>query len=226
MTITPSKKVLVQEIRAALGSLASPKFGAASAVYDIFEAYVWALVIDAARNEGASIQYKNVAGGTTSSLVFRTSPGAIYSVAKPYTHAELNFQGCPGVEAHLGIFVSGDSGVPNECDVAVLYQTEADMCRRSQAHPRCRKLVLAVECKFYSTNLRVDLARSFLGLTEEIQKQDRFFVSNVSSRSVSKMLEKHKRDWETQVSPSNRRLQERLHGHFESTFKKFKARHL
>jgi hypothetical protein len=32
---------------------------------------------------------------TVSSLMFRTSPGAIYSRAQPFTHAAITFAGCP-----------------------------------------------------------------------------------------------------------------------------------
>lgn len=219
------RQELINQIQLAIGPGVAATLGNAAAVNDVFEAYVWALVVEAARNEGATISYRSIFNGTASSLVFRTSLGAIFSIANPYSYARIAFPGCPNVEAHIGIFVSGRSGVQHECDVAVIYQSEADTCRQSQVHPRSSKLLLSVECKFYSTNLRIDLARSFLGLTEEIQQRDRFFVSNAASDSVSKMLTTHDRSWETQVSPLDQRLQNRLRGYFETAFKHFKARH-
>jgi hypothetical protein len=39
------------------------------------------------------------------------------------------------------------------------------------------------------------------------------------------MLTTHDRSWETQVSPLDQRLQNRLRGYFETAFKHFKARH-
>ncbi len=224
--MTPSsRQALIDQVQAAIGPSITAKLGSTSAVNDVFEAYVWAIVVEASRNEGSTVTYRDISGNTVPELVFRTSPGAIYSSTNLYSYARIAFPGCPSIEAHIGIFVSGRSGVQHECDVAVIYQSEADTCRQSQVHPRSSKLLLSVECKFYSTNLRIDLARSFLGLTEEIQQKDRFFVSNASSDSVSKMLTSHDRSWETRVSPLDPRLQYRLRGYFETTFKHFRARH-
>jgi hypothetical protein len=37
----------------------------------------------------------------------------------------IAFPNCPELEAHVGIYVEGRSGVLNECDVAVLDRDEA-----------------------------------------------------------------------------------------------------
>lgn len=87
---------------------------------DIYEAYIFFLVIDAARTEGATISYKDWRGNTAQSLVFRTSPGVIYSRAHDYTHALIEFNGAPSLEAHVGIKLVGKSLVSHEADVAVL----------------------------------------------------------------------------------------------------------
>ena len=222
MAIRPS---LMQEIRAALGTSISGSLNSASAAEDLYEAYVWALVLNAARQEGFGVTYSNSKGQPVTQFIFRTSPGSIYSAAQPYTFARLDFPGCPPLEAHVGIYVSGRSQVAHECDVAVVHRSEAMTCRQNMVHPRSSKVLLAVECKFYSANLPIDLARSFLGLTEEIFQADRYFVSNTSSRSVTKMLTSHKRHWETRVSPLDSRIHDRLRGRFETTFKHFKALH-
>src|SRR5258705_13058148 len=47
-----------------------------------------------------------------------------------------SFPNCPDLEAHVGIFIAGKSGVAHECDVAVLYSDEACTCRQENAHPR------------------------------------------------------------------------------------------
>lgn len=202
----------------------SPTLSTASAAADIFEAYVWALVIEGARQEGANVGFRNSQGAVVSSFVFRTSPGAIYS-SSPYTFARVDFAGLPALEAHQGIYVAGRSRVSHECDVAVLHKSEADTCRQAQVHPRAYRVLLAVECKFYSTNLGIDLARSFLGLTEEIFQHDRYFVSNASSDSLKKMLTSHHRYWENGVTPLNTRIEDRLRRYFETTFKHFKAKY-
>ena len=206
-----------------LGTATSSSLSTASASEDIYEAYIWALIIQAAASEQFTVSYLNANQQTVSQFVFRTSPGAIYSSVHPYTFARLEYPGCPTLEAHLGIYVSGRSRVVHECDLAVLYKNEADTCRTNSVHPRSSKLVLAVECKFYSTNLSVDLARSFLGLTEEIMQSDRYFVSNTSSNSVAKVLTCHSRFWDTNVSPLNGHNRDRLRNRFETTLKHFKA---
>lgn len=214
---------LLREIGNILRTAPPYAAGGAASASDVFEVYVFALAIDAIRREGASVLYLSRNGLPAQSLIFRTSPGAIYSSANAYTYAQIQFPGCPALEAHLGILVEGKSGVVHECDVAVLYKAEADTCRLEQVHPRHSKVLLAVECKFYSTNLGIDLARSFLGLTEEIQQANRYFVANTSSQSVERMLSQHYRDWETEVIPSNNKNQQRLRALFENTFKRFKA---
>ena len=214
---------LVQEIGNILGTAPPYMAGSAASACDDFEVYIFALAIDAARREGAQIRYLNRNGLPTQTLIFRTSPGAIYSSTNGYAHTQIQFPGCPALEAHVGILVAGKSSVVHECDVVVLHKAEADTCRREQVHPRHSKVILAVECKFYSTNLGIDLARSFLGLTEEIQHSDRYFVANTSSKSVEKMLSQHDRVWETQVIPGNDKNQLRLRALFENTFKHFKA---
>lgn len=220
----PIRPLLLQEIQNALGPLITPNITSASAAADVFEAYIWALVIDAAREEGANIAYNNSQNVPVSSFVFRNSPGAIYS-SHPYTFAQIDFTDLPILEAHQGIYVAGSSGVFHECDVAVVFANEANTCRQNLVHSRSSKVLLAVECKFYSTNLGIDLARSFLGLTEEISQSDRFFVSNASSDSLKKMLTSHRRAWENGVTPLNARIQDRLRRYFETTFKHFKARY-
>jgi len=222
MPIRPS---LLQEIRAALGQAITPNLNSASATEDLYEAYVWSLALMAARQEGFGVTFSNAMGLPVTQFIFRTSPSAIYSLAQPYTFAILEFPGSPALEAHVGIYVAGRSQVRHECDVAVVHRSEAMTCRENGVHPRSSKVLLAAECKFYSTNLPIDLARSFLGLTEEILQTDRYFVSNTSSNSVVKMLTTHRRHWETWVSPLDLRMRDRLRGYFETTFKHFKALH-
>lgn len=220
----PIKNDLLLEIQMALGALVTPSLSTASDASDLFEAYVLALTIEAAKQEGAQIAYRDVFGNSPSRFVFRTSPGYIFSQAKPYTHAVIAFQGKPGLEAHVGVRVVGKSGVLHECDVAVIEQLEAETCRQKQVPPRSSKVLIAVECKFYSTPLQLHLARSFLGLLSDLSAKEALFVTNSSSESVEKLLSARGRDWEHDVTPSAALEVSRLRHAFQEGFKHYKAR--
>jgi len=166
------------DIAAALGTVTSANLGAASAGNDLYECYVWSLVLDAAQREGATIRLLNRSGSLATNFWFRTSPSSIFSPRHDYCHAEIQFDACPTLEAHVGVYVSGKSRVNHERDVAVIYKDEADTCRAESVNPRSSKVLLAIECKYYlSSTLGVNLGRSFLGLINDIYTAGRFFVS-------------------------------------------------
>src|SRR5690348_6633772 len=107
---------LLNQIKATLTASLPPNLTSSSHGADLYEAYVWSLVIDAARAEGAAVTFSNVLSETTlSRFYFRTAPGNIASVKRPYSHAILEFSNCPKLEAHVGIFVAGKSQVSHEC---------------------------------------------------------------------------------------------------------------
>jgi hypothetical protein len=215
---------LIHDIEAVLGSVA-PDITTATALWDTFEVYVFSLVVDAARRAGGAVAYRNVTTPFNGTFTFRTGPGSIYSTAHPYTHARIQFPNCDLLEAHVGIYASGVSGVRHECDVAALSFDEAENCRRQQVHPRCSELVISAECKFYSSNLDVDLGRSFLGLVKEIHQRDRFFVTNSGAASLERMLAHHKIRWQHQIVPANADLVNRLRASFEEVFQNYQALH-
>jgi hypothetical protein len=147
MTIRPG---LIANIKAALSSALSPNLTVGSQGDDLYEAYIWSVILDAARNKGATILFKDVNGNTPAGIFnFRTSPGEIWWSSRNYCHAEIIFPRCPPLEAHVGIYVAGRSKVRHECDVAVLFKSEADVCRSRNALPRASKVILSVEAKYY-----------------------------------------------------------------------------
>lgn len=83
-------------------------------------------------------------------LVFRTSPGMLYSVTQPYTHAVISFRDCPPLEAHVGVRVQGKSGILHECDVLILSVAKADLSRCNEVAPRGTRSLIAIECKYYA----------------------------------------------------------------------------
>jgi hypothetical protein len=221
MSLRPS---LLNEIRSAIGSTLVPNLSSQSAASDLFEAYVFSIVLRAATEEGASIAFENVDGSQTNTLTFRTSPGHIWWTAQAYSHAVVQFATKPALEAHLGIYVTGKSGVLHEADIAVLSRTEAMTCRQSRVAPRSQSLVSTVECKFYTTSLGLGLARGFVGLCTDFTADRCFFVNNTDSVSVERLLAHQKKKWEHRVVPSETVPVGRLKSAFQEVFKNFKAR--
>lgn len=218
---TPAQ--LWNEIDAALAAMPA-NLTAGSDGADLYEAYIWSIVLAAAAHEGAIVIFKDRNGASPGLFWFRTQPSGIFSSAHNYCHAEIAFTGCPVLEAHVGIYVAGRSQVKHECDVAVLYQSEAATCRQEGVHPRSGKVLLTVECKFYlNANIGIDLGRSFLGLLHDIYNGDRFFVGSRPSASVGKLLGKHNKEYELGLSPLDPHLQQRLQHAFEKTFRDFRS---
>jgi hypothetical protein len=115
-SMVPVRLNLLADIEDALGGAIAPNLTAKSQGADLYEAYVWSLVVQAARSEGASISFWNAINNRVATdFIFRTSPGNIFSTAQPYSHALISFPNCPDLEAHVGIFVAGKSGVAHEC---------------------------------------------------------------------------------------------------------------
>lgn len=220
----PVEEQLLLAIQSALGAAVAPSLTTESAASDLFEAFVLGILLQAAKVEGADVKYYDVYGSLTTRFVFRTSPGYIFSTAQAYTHALINFQGCPALEAHIGVRVAGKSNVLHECDVSVIYSAEAQACRLALAHPRQSDLVLAVECKFYTVALKPALARSFIGLGVDLGTDRCRFVVNTQSGSVAKLLSKHRElRWEHGLDPGSDREVQRLRNSFQEVFKNFCA---
>ena len=109
-----------------------------------------------------------------------------------------------------------------------MYKTEADLCRSQQIIPRSSKVIIEVECKIYSTNLQLILARTFRGLVTDISVTKSFFVTNQSPGSFAKFLAhgKNKWEWEHNIVPGsiNEVNVNRLRSAFQGVFKDFKVR--
>lgn len=215
---------LVTEINNVLPATITPGVSSASTVSDLFETFIFCLVIEAAKTEGATVTYRDVFGKIPTAFVFRTSPGFIFSTVKPYTHAILNFVNKPPLEVHIGVRVVGKSGVLHECDLAVIEQVEAVTCRQEQVPPRSSKVKIAVECKFYSTPLQLHLARAFIGLVSDLSANEAIFVTNTASDSIEKLLSGRSRKWEHNLIPRANKEIGRLRNEFQTVFKNYKAR--
>ncbi|WAJ28513.1 hypothetical protein [Antarcticirhabdus aurantiaca] len=220
----PLRADMWDDIAAAIAGTAGSNLSATSNGADLYECYVWTLVLEAARREGAAIRLLDRSGAPAANVWFRTSPSSIFSTAHDYCYAEIQFPARETLEAHIGIYVSGKSKVNHECDIAVLSKDEADTCRRESVHPRSSKVLLAIECKYYlSSSLGVNLGRSFLGLINDIYINGRFFVSTQNTGSVDRLFSRHNKEYEVGMSPMAPDLEVRLRGSFEKHFRNFKA---
>jgi hypothetical protein len=202
---------LIAAIRRTLGPAFSPPPLSAGATGrsgrskdgHLYEQFLFSLVIRAAERENANITYWDALGNQVATAsVFREGPGQICSTRRPYTHALILLPDLPPLEVHVGVKVSGASDVVHECDFLVLPQVEAETCRRQQVLPRSSRIVFAIECKLYGPDVPLREGRGFLGLTMDFPGKDLFFVTNVSSPSVVKLLEKKDRLWEHMVTPT------------------------
>jgi hypothetical protein len=187
-TGVPSNADLVREVRRLLPSAITPALSASSKGNDLFEAFLFMLVLDAAKSMGATIRYEDPRETATRTLTLRTSPGRIYTTSPAYTHAALAFDGVDPLEAHVGIYLAGRSTVAHECDVAVIDKAEAQRARAQGVHPRSSKARFTVEAKFYATPLGIALAREFTGLRSDLSAQTSLFVTNTTAESVARLL--------------------------------------
>lgn len=221
----PVADQLVSAIEQALGPALAPNLSNASAGADLYEGYVFSLILDAAAIEGASIFFRDVNGNDPITFTFRTSPGHLYSRTRLYTHAVLQFPDVPPLEAHTGVYVSGKSGLIHEADVLVLLGEEANTCRDNDVPPRSNQALLAVECKFYSAGLQLGLARGFVGLCSDLSTRECFFVTNTTALSVEKLLAHQRKNWQNVVTPGSSVAVERFRNAVQDTFKDFKTRY-
>jgi hypothetical protein len=190
---------------------------------DLFEQYVFGILVDAARAEGASVSYRTADGRRTSRLCFRISPGWIYRNGPGYTHGLIAFDNKIPLEAHIGIRVRGSSEVEHECDIVALLADHAIECRLSSVSPASKAALVAIECKHLSASTDLDYARSFIGLARDLTAKHEFFVTNSSSRSVERLLHEQHLKWERNVRPLHSDVQGKLRSAFREVFKGYKA---
>lgn len=222
----PLRQGLLEEIRQALGQAVSPSLTTQSDISDIYEGYIFVVLLEAARIEGAQVVFSSIRPGSGDQFVFRTSPGYLNSQRRNYGYAEIRFPRCPTLEAHLGVRVAGQSNVLHECDVSVLDQSEAELCRgvMQTLAPRSARVRIAVEAKFYTTAVGLQLGRSFLGLVRDLSADNVFFIFNHEAESVERLLAHKKQQWENNIAPENDVPVGRLRSAFQIAFKNYKAR--
>lgn len=232
------KRQLLDDIRTAiskLGSPGAPGLTLASAAADLFEVFIFYIVLDEAINAGARVWLKPSSAGPPPTVAFRTSPGCI-TATDSYTYALLIFTGVGSppfklpLEVHLGAYVAARAKYyETEYDVCVLLEPEVTSCRRNMGGgqgrfnnrlPDSGKAILAVECKYRVQALGASVARNLIGLGKETSAKQIYFVVNTESESVGRRVmscEGARTHWEPNIYPGSRALS-RLRGVLYQTF--------
>lgn len=217
---------LFLQINSKLRAAINPNFNTAVEQSDIFDVYLLSILLKAIANEGGDIYYKDVFDHHPNSLVFRKTPGKIHGNIHPYTHAMVEFPKKPPLEVHLGVKVQGRAGVLHECNILVLNQKEADLCRLLNREPRHSQVIIAIKSQYYTSPLKLEIAGSFIGLASDIRYEGgSYFISNSSSDSVAKLLTIARKKWEHNIVPGATNDVNRLMYSLQTIFKDFKARH-
>lgn len=232
------KRQLLDDIRTAitrLGSPGAPGLTLASAAADLFEVFIFYIILDEAVNAGAQVWLKPSSAGPPPAVAFRTSPGCI-TATDPYTYALLTFTGVgsppykQSLEVHLGVYVAARAKYyETEYDICVLLEPEVRLCRRNAGGgqgrfnnrlPDSGKAILAVECKYRVQALGASVARNLIGLGKETSAKQIYFVVNTESESVGRRVmscEGARTHWEPNIYPGSRALS-RLRGVLYQTF--------
>lgn len=157
---------------------------------DLYEAYLFSLVIEAAKSNGYSVRYETAPGLAARRFHLRRSPGRLRSAgptSNMFTHAVLSYPTRPELEVHTGVFVVGRSKVAHEADVLIISRDDADRCRRTDTDPASSKAKLVVEAKYYTQPVVLSTSREFLGLSKDLSAQV-LFACTVSSDSAKALL--------------------------------------
>lgn len=212
---------LIDALTSAVGDR-TVSYNSASAAWDVYEGYAFGLVVRAAVAAGGHVLYRDRFGNATNNLVFRASPGMLYSTTQPYTYAVIDFRGCPSLEVHVGVRVQGKSGVLHECDVLVLPTTEAELSRAKDVAPRGTRSLIAIECKYYAGHLSLQLARGFHGLHADLGVKNPYFIANLRAQRIQKYLTYLSRNWESGVIPDSQEATFFV-GQLREAFKKYQS---
>lgn len=214
-----AKTELLDAIRDALRGVAHSGYGMGDDLEDIYEAFVWTRVLVAARRLGWTVSYRAPDGSWSGTLLLRRGPGVIYS-STPFTFARLTKRDAEPLEVHLGVMVTGRSGVAHECDVLVLPARAAQAARDAAVHPSYRDVVLQAECKFYSGDLPLGLARGLRGLSADCSLNTiGGLVTNAQrSASIARLIQHNRLYYNPRLTPGyrmevrklDRRLEHRL----------------
>lgn len=193
---------LLNDIRIVLTSLVSTSnvYSSRTKVDKLYEAYILSCVVKALINLNCTLEARDNNDTVTTNFLFRLKPGYIFSptTSSSFVHILYNNK---QYELHSGVRVSGKSSVLHEMDVAIIEKNEADSCRNQSRHPRPTKLKFLAECKFYGSDLPLNIGREYLGLCSEFSIRVKSIVSNAGSNSIHKLLTTHRQTSNFNLTP-------------------------
>lgn len=191
-----------------------------------YEAYILALCCEAVRNQQGQVVIRGInSGSRPSTIVFRGGPGSMSSTHQDFCFAECRLRN-KSFEIHVDVEYVGQSGATHEIDVSIYDAQAADNVRSTRRSPRTNKsLIGAIECKFYSSQPGVSLARTFVGLvTDCTSNKFKAFVSNRNSPGLDRFLSKaNSPEPFSDLSPLNRSSEERFVKFLEQVLRKWAA---
>jgi hypothetical protein len=198
--VAMTRSELISAVESAIGVLSSVYRGAADES-DLYEAALLTIAADAAEAAGGRCLVTNDGRRPAAQLTFRRSPGNLY--LGDFTHVVASFPGTPReLEIHLGVYVTGGSRVPHECDVAILDRVEAERSRRGLVHPRCSKLIASIEAKHYQASPGLGVGRAFIGLAAEMgQAKCTLAFPAPGSSSIRPLLAKRRSECYDELIP-------------------------
>lgn len=221
MSLSPDS--FLDDISSLLDPVLLPQVEQSRKAFDLFEVFVFGLVLQAAKREGGIVRLLDSQGRPPARYLFRAGPGTLGRPTGNYTYAEIEFSGRDHLEAHTGIKVTGLADVDHECDIAVVTRSEADLARRLTGSPDHAKVLLYIECKYYTAGIDISEGRGFLGLQVDLRRSDSFFVINRSSENLEKLLQAHRRSVAPRVEPGNQADVDRLIGYLRKPFQRYVA---
>lgn len=171
---------------------------------DLYEAFLFTLVLKAARSEGYDVSFANGSGQFPTEFRLRRSPGRLPTGR--FTHAVLTLPSTnkSPLEVHTGVAVIGKSKVAHEADVLVLPASAAQRCRQLRIDPSSRYAILVVEGKYYTTPVSLGMGRQFLGLEIDLSAWYKVLAATVTSSTVVHLLEGRKKLYEVGVLPGRK----------------------
>lgn len=189
-----------------------------------FEAYVLGLCMRAVRNQGGTAILRGIKSGENPKpVVFRGGPGSMASTAQNFCFAYCTL-GTKRFEIHLDVEYLGQSGATHEIDVSLYdYKTAEEVRRKGQLPKSNKPLIMAFECKFYTTTPGVDLARGFVGLVSDCASNKlNGFLANKGSSNLERYLSRaNAPEPFTDLSPQNPDGEDRFVRYVEQVLRKW-----
>lgn len=214
-----NQRELIEAVETSLQAL-DQVYKDAATESDLYEAALFTLAVEAARNAGGVVLITSDGVNSSSQLIFRRSPGNLWS--GEFTYALINFS-MKALEIHLGVYVAGSSRVHHECDLAVMDGEEARRSRIGQVQPRRQGLIAAIEAKHYQISPGIGIGRGFLGLAAELGgRQCSLAFPARSSSSLASLIAPRASECFDEVEPGSSASQ-RLSAHLEQQIRNWLA---